>query len=77
MDNVELRRFREALGATQATMAKAMGMPLRSYQDIEAGKNPVRPVHEAAAKRAAAEAIARMIFVICVFLGHIGPDACR
>jgi len=30
-------------------MADGMGMPLRSYQDVESGKNPHRPIHEKAA----------------------------
>ncbi|MDP9572403.1 UNVERIFIED_ORG: transcriptional regulator with XRE-family HTH domain [Agrobacterium larrymoorei] len=50
MTSDDIKAFRESLGVTQATMATAMGMPLRSYQDIEGGKNPVRPVHVAAAK---------------------------
>ena len=45
----DLKAHRMSLNLTQQEMATAMGMPLRSYQDIEAGKNPVRPVHEAAA----------------------------
>jgi transcriptional regulator with XRE-family HTH domain len=49
----DLKAFRTQLELTQQAMADAMGMPLRSYQDIEAGKNPVRPIHEAAAKYAA------------------------
>ncbi|KQV81324.1 helix-turn-helix transcriptional regulator [Rhizobium sp. Root1220] len=47
-----LKAYRAGLGLTQQEMSQEMGMPLRSYQDIEAGKNPVRPVHEAAAKYA-------------------------
>lgn len=46
----DLKAFREQLGVTQAVMSDAMGMPLRSYQDIEAGKNPIRPIHVCAAK---------------------------
>lgn len=49
----DLKAHRLSLNLTQQEMAQAMGMPLRSYQDIEAGKNPVRPVHEAAANYAA------------------------
>jgi len=45
-----LRYYREGAGLTQTAFASAMGMPLRSYQDIESGKNPVRPVHIAAAR---------------------------
>lgn len=50
MNSEELKSLREALGVTQATMSTAMGMPLRSYQDIEAGKNPVRPIHVCSAR---------------------------
>ncbi|MBB4192777.1 helix-turn-helix domain-containing protein [Rhizobium aethiopicum] len=50
---LDLKAHRIGLNLTQQEMAQAMGMPLRSYQDIEAGKNPVRPVHEAAANYAA------------------------
>ncbi|MBB5664759.1 transcriptional regulator with XRE-family HTH domain [Rhizobium leguminosarum] len=49
----DLKAQRLSLNLTQQEMALAMGMPLRSYQDIESGKNPVRPVHEAAANYAA------------------------
>lgn len=48
----DLKAFRNELGLTQAEMADKMGMPLRSYQDIEGDKNPVRPVHMAAARYA-------------------------
>lgn len=48
-----LKEFRQTLDVTQAQMAEAMGMPLRSYQDIEAGINPVRPIHVKAAQFAA------------------------
>lgn len=50
---LDLKAHRISLNLTQQEMAQAMGMPLRSYQDIEAGKNPVRPIHEAAANYAA------------------------
>lgn len=50
MTGDDLKELRESLGITQTIMATAMGMPLRSYQDIEGGKNPVRPIHVAAAK---------------------------
>ena len=49
----DLKTFRNAYGKTQAQMAEAMGMALRSYQDIEAGQNPVRPIHIKAALFAA------------------------
>lgn len=50
MNLFDLKSFRLSIGVTQSKMAEAMGMPLRSYQDIESGKNPVRGVHIAAAK---------------------------
>lgn len=49
----DLKDFRVSFGATQHRMAQLMGMPLRSYQDIEAGANPVRPIHVKAALFAA------------------------
>lgn len=45
-----LAELRERLQVTQTEMATKMGMPLRSYQDIENGRNPVRPVHLQAAR---------------------------
>lgn len=45
----KLKEIREGHGKTQQQMADAMGMPLRSYQDIEGEKNPVRPIHMKAA----------------------------
>lgn len=52
---ISLKDLRAEMRVTQTEFATAMGMPLRSYQDIESGKNPVRPVHVAAAKWAAIE----------------------
>lgn len=49
MNREELRELRKMLRLSQAQMAQRMGMPLRSYEDIEAGRNPVRPVHQRAA----------------------------
>lgn len=49
-DRVDLWQLRERLRLTQAQMADAMGMPFRSYQAIETGQNPVRPIHAMAAK---------------------------
>jgi len=48
-----LAELRKLLGVTQREMADAMGMPFRSYQDIEKGPNPVRPIHVNAAAFAA------------------------
>lgn len=50
---VDPRELRETLEVSQQTMADMMGMPLRSYQAIEAGENPLRPIHERAALFAA------------------------
>jgi len=50
---LNLKVTRGTLGVTQHEMAEAMGMPIRSYQDIEGGKNPVREVHVKAAMFAA------------------------
>lgn len=38
----ELAKFRGRLGLSQAAMAEAVGLTLRPYQDIEAGKTPVK-----------------------------------
>ena len=46
----DLKALRAQIGVTQAQMAEAMGMPFRSYQDVEAGVSKLRPVHIAAAK---------------------------
>lgn len=50
-----LKYYREGVNLTQAQFAAAMGMPLRSYQDIESGKNPVRAIHLKAANWALTE----------------------
>ncbi|RVQ76252.1 XRE family transcriptional regulator [Sinorhizobium medicae] len=39
-------------GVTQAEMARAMEVPLRTYEDIEAGKVAFRPLHNTAAQMA-------------------------
>lgn len=46
----ELERIRDYCNFTQAAMAKAMGVPLRTYEDWVAGKSKVRPVHLNAAR---------------------------
>jgi DNA-binding XRE family transcriptional regulator len=52
--------LRTQLGLTQGAMAAAMGMPFRTYQDIERGESTLRPVYVLAAERAAlAEAAKR------------------
>lgn len=53
MDREDLLTLRKNLGATQSEMAAAMGVPLRTYQDIEAGISNLRPIHERAAAWAA------------------------
>lgn len=52
MDRNELLELRTNLAATQAQMASAMGIPLRTYQDIEAGISKFRPAHETMAHMA-------------------------
>lgn len=46
----ELHALRLATLTTQATMAEHMGVPLRTYEDLETGKSTIRPVHLNAAK---------------------------
>ncbi|WP_105430205.1 helix-turn-helix transcriptional regulator [Neorhizobium sp. T6_25] len=50
---MDLKIMRNQIGVTQVAMAEAMGMPLRSYEDVESGKSATRPIHIAAAKWAA------------------------
>lgn len=45
----KLRYWRIGANLTQSQFASAMGVPLRTYEDLEAGKATIRPVHEAAA----------------------------
>ena len=52
MDRTELLKLRNEFGATQTEMADAMGVPLRTYQDIETGVSKFRPIHERAALEA-------------------------
>ncbi|TJV21077.1 MAG: helix-turn-helix transcriptional regulator [Mesorhizobium sp.] len=44
-----LKAFRERAGVSQTDMAKAMGMPYRSYQALEYGQNAIKPFHTQAA----------------------------
>ncbi|WP_275790523.1 helix-turn-helix domain-containing protein [Pararhizobium gei] len=46
----DLKIARNQMGVTQAEMAAAMGVPIRTYEDIEAGRSKCRPAHVAAAK---------------------------
>lgn len=41
MTAADLRAFREQVGMRQADIAVSLGMSLRGYQDIEAGKSAV------------------------------------
>lgn len=49
----DLVALRRNLGLTQTRMAEAIGLAMRSYQDIESGGAKLRPIHVAAAERAA------------------------
>lgn len=49
MDRNDLKNIRIYSGSTQSQMAEAMGLPLRTYEDLEAGRSQLRPVHEKAA----------------------------
>lgn len=44
-----LKELRRDLGLSQAQMADKMGLPLRTYEDIEAERSKIRPVHMRAA----------------------------
>lgn len=44
----ELKQYRATVDATQAELASAMGLPLRTYEDLEGGRAVIRPVHWAA-----------------------------
>lgn len=46
----ELHRLRLAVMTTQATMAEHMGVPIRTYEDLENGKSTIRPIHLNAAR---------------------------
>jgi len=41
----DLLAIRKELDLTQAEMADRMGVPFRTYQDLEAGKSALRPIH--------------------------------
>lgn len=47
-----LKQLRQDLGLSQAQMADKMGLPLRTYEDIEAGRSKLRPIHMRAAMMA-------------------------
>lgn len=44
-----LRSLREEAGVTQTAMAELMGVPFRTYQDLEGGRSKLRRVHVNAA----------------------------
>lgn len=44
--------YRKMAGVTQAEMATQMQVPIRTYEDIEAGKVTFRPLHTTAAQMA-------------------------
>ena len=52
MDN-DLQTLRRTFGATQERFAGLMGLPLRTYEDIEAGRAKLREIHIRAAQFAA------------------------
>ncbi|PND29055.1 helix-turn-helix domain-containing protein [Sinorhizobium sp. M4_45] len=45
-----LKQLRNWVPLTQAAFAEEMGVPLRTYEDLETGKTAVRPVHIQAGK---------------------------
>ncbi len=53
MTTLSLQDIRHRMGVTQSAMAQSMGVPLRTYEDLEAGRSTVRPVHLQAARYAA------------------------
>lgn len=48
-----LLQLRKSFGVTQAEYAQWMGVPFRTYQDLESGKSPIRAIHIRAAQMAA------------------------
>lgn len=55
MSAEKLKALRELSHQTQASFAKAMGVPLRTYENLESGRVEVRRVHLNAAKWAVVE----------------------
>ncbi|WP_112959955.1 helix-turn-helix domain-containing protein [Agrobacterium tumefaciens] len=41
----DLKTLRNGAALTQAEFAEAMGVPLRTYENLESGSTPTRPVH--------------------------------
>ena len=52
MSTLTIADYRKMAGVTQAEMAAQMQVPLRTYEDIEAGKVTFRPLHQTAAAMA-------------------------
>ncbi|MCZ7929527.1 helix-turn-helix domain-containing protein [Agrobacterium pusense] len=50
MSSGELKALRKAASLPQRAFALEMGVPLRTYENLESGSTPVRPVHLNAAK---------------------------
>jgi transcriptional regulator with XRE-family HTH domain len=67
--SAKLKRMREAAGMTQAALAKAAGVPLRTYQTWEQGVRT--PLIDAAAK------VAEALDVSLDDLAGIGPPPRR
>jgi len=55
MSHEDLKALRAAIGFTQLEMAHAMGLALRLYQDLEAGKQPLKIRHIKTAERVSLE----------------------
>lgn len=67
-----LEELRKGAALTQAEFANAMGVPFRTYQDLEQGKTTVRPVHMMAAYWALVTLAANSEKGICFLPGEIG-----
>lgn len=52
MSALTVADYRNMAGVTQAEMASQMQIPLRTYEDIEAGRATFRPLHTTAAAMA-------------------------
>lgn len=45
MTNADLKELRQSTKLTQANFAAMMGVPTRTYEDLEAGRSEVRQIH--------------------------------
>ncbi|TBE49189.1 XRE family transcriptional regulator [Rhizobium ruizarguesonis] len=54
----KLKAIRNATRLPQRAFALEMGVPLRTYEDLESGKSTVRPIHLKAATMALIETMA-------------------